>query len=181
MGSMIKNTGDTLRTAASVGSDVVKRLAPKAMDVLEMGAGAAQKTGRALKAAAPRALAAIEAGTKLAVVQKGGAMALKGGKLAAKVVKRNPLLTAAVVVAGAGAAVLIRQRKRKAEAEAAGRKGKSLTPTNRRGATATKAAPARKATAKTAASKAPAKSTARKAAPRKRTTNGASSGAAKTS
>ena len=43
MGSMIKNTGDTLRTAASVGSDVVKRLAPKAMDVLEMGAGAATR------------------------------------------------------------------------------------------------------------------------------------------
>src|SRR5689334_5989705 len=117
MGSLIRNTGDTLRAAASVGGKTIKRLAPKAMDLLEAGAGMAKKSGRALQAAGPKAMAAIEAGAKLAVVQKGGAMALKGGKLAAGVVKRNKLLTAAVVVAGAGAAVLIRQRKRKAEAE----------------------------------------------------------------
>jgi hypothetical protein len=164
--SLIKNTGETLRTAASTGGELVKRLTPKAMDALETGAGLAQKAGRMAKNAAPKALAALEAGTKLAVVQKGGALALKGGKLAAKAIKRNPMLTAAVVVAGAGAALLIRRRRKKAEAEAAGRSTKSLTPTNKRGAAASKTA------SKKAASKSTTKTAARKAAPRKRATAG---------
>lgn len=178
MGSLIKNTGQTLLSAASAGGKSIQKYAPKAMAVLGSKAGQA---GKALKAAGPKAMKVIEAGTKLALVQQGGKMALKGGKLAAGMVKRNKLLTAAVVVAGAGAAVLIRQRKKKAEAEAAGRSGKSLTPTNKRGATASKAAPARKAATKKAASKSPAKPAARKAAPRKRSAgNGANAGTAKT-
>ena len=166
-GSLIKNTGETLRTAASTGGELVKRLTPKAMDALETGAGLAQKAGRMAKNAAPKALAVLEAGTKLAVVQKGGAMALKGGKLAATAIKRNPMLTAAVVGAGAGAALLIRRRRKKAEAEAAGRSTKSLTPTNKRGATASKTA-SKKAASKSTTKKA----AARKAAPKKRSTTG---------
>jgi DNA-binding protein HU-beta len=165
-GSMIKNTGASIASAASAGGELVKRLAPKAMDGLEAGMAMAQSAGKALKHAAPKALQAIEAGTKLAVVQKGGAMALKGGKVAAKVVRKNPLLTAAVVVASAGAAVLIARSKRKAAEQARGRAGKQLTPTDRRGSTATKAT-AKKASAK--------KAPARKAAPRKRATDGATS------
>jgi hypothetical protein len=163
---MIKSTGASLASAASAGGELVKRLAPKAMDGLEAGVAMAQSAGKALKHAAPKAMQAIEAGTKLAVVQKGGAMALKGGKMAAKVVRKNPLLTAAVVVAGAGAAVLIARSKRKAAERASGRTGKQLTPTDRRSATAKKAT-AKKATAK--------KAKARKSAPRKRAANGTAS------
>jgi DNA-binding protein HU-beta len=176
-GSMIKNTGATLRSAASAGSKTIQKYAPKAMEMIGATAGQA---GKALKVAGPKAMTAIKTGAALAVASKGGKIAMQGGKLAVKAVKRNPMLTAAVVVAGAGAAVLIRRSKRKAAEAAAGRTGKSLTPTNRRGAAATKAAPARKATAKKAASKAPAKKVASKAAPRKRATgNGASAGVAK--
>jgi DNA-binding protein HU-beta len=176
MGSMIKNTGASLMSAASAGSKTLQKYAPKAMEMIGDKAGQA---GKALKAAAPKAMSAMKAGAALAVASKGGKMALQGGKLAAGVVKRNKLLTAAVVVAGAGAAVMIRQRKRKAEADAAKRSGKAMTPTNRRGATAAKPA-AKKATAKKSASKATTKAaTKRTPAPRKRSSaNGAS--AAKT-
>jgi hypothetical protein len=109
MGSLIKNTGETLMTAASAGGKAIQKYAPKAMDMIGAQAGAA---GKALKAAAPKAMTAIKAGAALAAAKQGGRMAMKGGKLAVKAVKRNPVLTAAVVVAGAGAAVLIARRKK---------------------------------------------------------------------
>jgi hypothetical protein len=55
-GSLIKNTGETVRAAASAGGKAIQKYAPKAMEVISSKAGAA---GQALKAAAPKAMTAL--------------------------------------------------------------------------------------------------------------------------
>ena len=159
----------------SNGISLAREAGAKAVDLAvhsKVGTSIA-KAGPKAGALAARVKDAVSLSAGIAIAKKGGQAAMKGGKAAIAVARKNPVAVAAgaVALAGIGVAVAVVRKRKRAAAEAAakGSKGKptKVAARNMRGNGAS--APAKKAPAKKLAAKkaAPRKATAKKAAPRK--------------